>query len=311
MSPTLDVRHTPVMVAEVLSSLGVRPAGAYIDCTAGEGGHAAAVLGATEPGPRLLGIDLDTQALDTARRRLEAQGEAVKLEYGSYVDLMRMAGAHGFLQADGVLFDLGVSSMQVEAASRGFSFSREGRLDMRFDPAGPRTAFDLVNGLAERELADIIYQLGEEPRSRGIARSIVQARPIETTVELADAVGRAIGRSRSKNVHPATRTFQALRMAVNGELDNIREGLEQAIGVLRSGGRLVAIGYHSLEDGLVKRVLRREASDCVCPPGLPECVCDHRAAIRLISRRVIRPTREEVRANPRSRSARMRVAERL
>jgi 16S rRNA (cytosine1402-N4)-methyltransferase len=201
--------------------------------------------------------------------------------------------------------------MQLETAGRGFSFFRKGYLDMRFDVTQGRTAFQLVNSMDEKQLADIIYQLGEEPRARGIAREIVRERPIETTVDLAAVVSRAVGRSRKSAIHPATRTFQALRMAVNRELENLREGLEQALGVLGPGGRLVAISYHSLEDRQVKSILRREGSRCICPPGLPECVCGHRPTVRLVNRRVIRPSPDEVRSNPRSRSARMRVAERV
>ena len=307
----MEAHHTPVMVSEALKALSVRPHGSYIDCTVGEGGHAVAVLGATEPGPRLLGIDLDDQALVTAGRRLEVYSERATLVRGDFADLERLADEHGFLPADGILFDLGLSSLQLENAERGFSFSRSGRLDMRFDTRQDLTAYHLVNERPESELADIIFQFGEEPRARRLARAMVGARPIETTTGLADVVARAAGRSRRGGIHPATRTFQALRIAVNQELDSLRVGLEQALATLGSGGRLVAVSYHSLEDRLVKTLLRREASDCVCPPGTPTCVCGHRATIRMIARRVMKPSSEEVHANPRSRSARMRVAERL
>jgi 16S rRNA (cytosine1402-N4)-methyltransferase len=307
----VDAQHTPVMVQEVLDALRVKPQGSYIDCTIGLGGHSLAILGAASPSPRVLGIDLDANALEIARRRLEAYQDRVVLAQGSFAELEAIAGAHGFVPADGVLFDLGLSSLQVDTAGRGFSFQREARLDMRFDPTQRVTAHQVVNRYSEQALADVIFQLGEEHRARRVARAIVASRPIETTTQLADVVARAIGRPRQGRIHPATRTFQAIRMEVNGELDNLERGLEQAIAVLGAGGRLAVISYHSLEDRLVKNLLRREASDCICPPGTPQCVCGHTATLRLVSRKVITPTPAEAQANPRSRSARMRAAERI
>jgi 16S rRNA (cytosine1402-N4)-methyltransferase len=307
----VDAQHTPVMVQEVLDALRVKPQGVYIDCTVGLGGHSLAMLGAASPPPRVLGIDLDANALEIARRRLEAYQDRVVLAQGSFAELEAIAGAQGFVPADGVLFDLGLSSLQVDTASRGFSFQREARLDMRFDPTQRMTAHEVVNRYSEQALADVIFQLGEEPRARRVARAIVASRPIETTTQLADVVARAVGRPRQGRIHPATRTFQAIRMEVNGELDNLERGLEQAIAVLGAGGRLAVISYHSLEDRLVKNLLRREASDCICPPGTPQCVCGHTATLRLVNRKVITPTPAEARANPRSRSARMRAAERI
>ena len=306
----MKIYHTPVMVSEVVEALGVRPGGAYVDCTVGEGGHGLAVLDSGRPGLRLLGIDPDEEALGAARERLEGQGGRVTLVRGSYADLERIAGEQGFTPADGVLFDLGVSSLQLENAHRGFSFSRSGPLDMRFDTRQSVSALQVVNEYPENRLADEIHRLGEEWRARRIARAIVEARPIATTEELAKVVARVTRRGRG-GLHPATRTFQALRLVVNRELENLQVGLDQAIAVLGAGGRLVVISYHSLEDRLVKTALRREATDCICPPGVIECVCGHRASVRLISRKVVRPSPEEVRSNPRSRSARLRVAERL
>ena len=299
------------MVGEVLTSLEVRPGGAYIDCTVGEGGHAAAIMTAAVPAPRLLGIDPDGEALATARRRLKQHGDSVTLTEGNYADLQQLAHRLDSMPADGVLFDLGVSSLQLEQADRGFSFSREARLDMRFDRTQQLTAYEVVNEYTERQLADIIFRFGEEPRARRLARAVLGARPIQTTTELAGVIARAAGRRVRRAVHPATRTFQALRIAVNRELDNLLAGLEQAVGVLGPGGRLVAISYHSLEDRLVKRTLQREASSCICPPRTPECVCGHEATVRIVNKRVIRPSPEEVQSNPRSRSARMRVAARM
>ena len=295
------------MVGEVLTALQVR-SGLYVDCTVGEGGHSMAIL-ESAPGVRLLGIDLDGEALATAKERLGPHLDRASLVQGNFADLDGIVGEHGAGPANGVLFDLGLSSLQVDDEQRGFSFRREARLDMRFDPGQTITAHEVVNQHPEQRLADIISTLGEEPRARRIARAIVRGRPIETTTQLADVVARAMGQRARSRIHPATRTFQAIRMAVNGELDNLRRGLEAAIKVLATGGRLVVISYHSLEDRLVKNTLRREASDCICPPTTPECVCGHTASIVLVNRRVIRPTRAEVQDNRRSRSARMRVAE--
>ena len=294
-----------------MAALEMKAGGSYIDCTVGEGGHALGILGAVEPGPRILGLDMDGEALSTAGKRLESHGERVTLAHGNFAELLRVGDEHGFLPVDGVLFDLGLSSLQLESAERGFSFAREGRIDMRFDNRQDLTAHHIVNKYTQGQLADIIFQFGQEPRSRRVAAAIVGARPIDTTTGLASVVARAVGRPRKGRSHPATRTFQALRIAVNRELDNLKTGLEQAIEALRSGGRLVAISYHSLEDRLVKSIIRQEASGCICPPGTPECVCGHEASIKAITRRVIKPSPEEVKANPRSRSARMRVAERL
>ena len=299
-----------MLLEEVIDSLGVRAGGAYIDCTVGEGGHAEAVLDRAAGEVRLLGIDLDGEALETARRRLGGHGERAVLAEGSYRDLRELATGRGFVPANGVLLDLGVSSLQLESARRGFSFSRSGRLDMRFGASQRTSAHEVVNGESESGLGEIIRRYGEEKRPMRIARAIVAARPIETTVELAEVVSSAVG-GRRGGVHPATRTFQAVRMAVNEELQNLERGLAQAVEVLAAAGRLTVISYHSLEDRMVKGFMRTAQSECVCPPAVPECVCDHEPTLRLLNRRVIRPAAAELRINPRSRSARMRVAERL
>ena len=310
MQPVRAVRHTPVLLEEVIDSLGVGAGGAFVDCTVGEGGHAEAVLDRAGVEVRLLGIDLDGEALETARRRLEGHGERAVLAEGSYRDLRELATGRGFVPANGVLMDLGVSSLQLESAGRGFSFSRSGRLDMRFGASQRTTAYEVVNGESESGLAEIIRRYGEEKRPMRIARAIVAARPIETTVELAEVVSSAVS-GRRRGVHPATRTFQAVRMAVNEELQNLERGLTQAVDVLGPAGRLVVISYHSLEDRIVKNFMRTAQSECVCPTAIPECVCDHEPTLRILNRRVIRPATAELRVNPRSRSARMRVAERL
>jgi 16S rRNA (cytosine1402-N4)-methyltransferase len=311
VQPAREVRHTPVLLPEALDSLDIRSGGAYIDCTVGEGGHALAVLDEPAKDTRLLGIDLDRDALETARWRLEGHGGRAVLAEGSFGDLRELATSNGFVPADGVLLDLGVSSLQLETAQRGFSFSRSGRLDMRFGASQQTTAHDLVNGETEQRLATLIYKYGEERKSRRVARAIVAARPIETTIELAEVVSSAVGRGRRTGVHPATRTFQAIRIAVNEELQNLECGLAQAVEVLGPKGRLVVISYHSLEDRIVKDFMRTQERACICPPDAPACVCGHVATVRLLTRRIVRPSDEEIETNRRSRSARMRVAERL
>jgi 16S rRNA (cytosine1402-N4)-methyltransferase len=292
------------MVEEIISAIQPHSGGRYIDCTTGEGGHAEAILGHCDPPARLLGLDLDRQALVVAQDRLVRFGETKQLVETSYVNIAEVAAEQGFLPCDGVLFDLGVSSLQLNSASRGFAFLKEASLDMRFGPSIGRSAREIVNETDETDLANLIYRLGEERRSRRIARAIVRARPVETTVELAEVVARAIGwpsRAR-RRTHPATRTFQALRIAVNDELGNVEAGIRGAIGVLRQGGRVVVISYHSLEDRLVKGILREKSTP----------VEENRSpTLRLITKRVIKPDMTEIEANPRSRSSRMRVAERL
>ena len=297
------------MVQEVLTALQVRPGGSYIDCTVGEGGHSLAIVAVAQS--RLLGIDLDIEALSVATRRLDASADRVTLVEGNFAESNVIARMHRFAPVQGVLFDLGLSSLQVDTPERGFSFRQEARLDMRFSATQSITAHQVVNEYSEESLADIIYRLGEEPRARRIARAIIQGRPIDTTTRLAEVVSRMVRQSRTRRIHPATRTFQAIRMEVNEELNNLQRGLEGAIEVLADGGRLAVIAYQSLEDRLVKGLLRQEASQCICPPSTPECVCGHIASLKLVNRRVIKPTPDEVQANPRSRSARMRVAERI
>lgn len=302
--------HMPVMVEEVLHYLDVLPGGRYVDCTVGTGGHAEAVLEMASPGGLLLGLDVDAQALALARKRLERFWPDVRLVEANYRDLAAVCREYSFIPVHGVLFDLGLSSLQLAQAERGFSFQREGPLDMRFDQEQELTAFDIVNHCSEVELARIIWQYGEERQSRRIARAIVRARPIHTTRELAEVVSRAV-RAPGHRLHPATRTFQALRIAVNRELETLEMALAQAVQVLGRGGRLVVISYHSLEDRIVKQFLQRESQDCICPPDLPKCLCGHRATLRPLTRSPVRPSEDEVRRNPRSRSALLRAAEKL
>ncbi|MEA3396825.1 MAG: 16S rRNA (cytosine(1402)-N(4))-methyltransferase RsmH [Chloroflexota bacterium] len=312
MGESTDLGHVPVLLREVLEGLDARPGGVYIDGTLGAGGHAAAILAASAPDGRLLGLDRDPQAVTRATARLEPYGERVTLLHASYVELAALAREQGFFPVEGVLFDLGFSSLQIAAAERGFAFRLAGPLDMRFDPtaAGP-TAADLLNTLPEAELADLLWRYGEEPRSRRIAQAIVAARPLESTGELAEVVAAAVGYPRGRRIHPATRVFQALRIAVNRELESLEAVLPQAVEVLRPGGRLAVITFHSLEDRIVKRFFRQEARGCICPPEAPICTCGHQPTLRLVNRKPLRPSAEELAANPRSRSAKLRVAEKL
>lgn len=309
-----------MLLAEVLTALEPEPGKVYIDCTVGGGGHAAALLERIQPGGRLLGIDADPAALQAAQAHLTSLTSnalppgAYLLQHGHFDALGTLARAHGFDAVDGILFDLGVSSYQLDTPERGFAFSATGPLDMRLDPTQGPTAADLVAQLSEAALADIIYRYGEERYSRRIARRIVERRrvhPIMTTSELADLVIQAVpGRSspsqrRRSQIHPATRTFQALRIAVNRELERLETALPQAVALLRPGGRLVVISFHSLEDRIVKLFFRAESGygGSEAPPTPPR--------LRIITKKPIEPGEAEVQANPRSRSARLRVAERI
>ncbi|MFN8482867.1 MAG: 16S rRNA (cytosine(1402)-N(4))-methyltransferase RsmH [Anaerolineae bacterium] len=301
--------HIPVLLARTIELLNVRQGGRYIDGTVGAGGHALALLEASGPHGRLLGLDQDPNALQIAGARLPQ--DQVVLVNANFRDLRSVAGEHGFTDVDGILLDLGVSSLQFDTPERGFAFLHDAPLDMRMHPAAPVTAADLVNGLPEGELADLIYEYGEEPASRRIARAVVAARPIETTGRLAQVVARAAGKPGHWRIHPATRTFQALRIAVNDELGALTAALPQAVSLLAAEGRLAVISFHSLEDRIVKTFFRDEARDCICPPRQPVCTCGHTATLRIITRKPAEADETEVRQNSRARSAKLRVAERL
>lgn len=305
-------QHIPVLLLEVLDALQVEvhPDGTFIDGTVGAGGHAAAILNAA-PRSRLLGFDLDPRSLQIARDQLAPFGDRVTLVHATHSEMGNIAPDQGFDPVDGILLDVGVSSMHFDQADRGFAFKVEGPLDMRFDPSGNApTAADLVNTLEADELADILYTYGEERDSRRIARAIIAARPLHSTTQLAQVIEKAHRGPREK-IHPATRTFQALRIAVNDELGAIERTLPQAIRLLRSGGRLAVISFHSLEDRIVKNLFRDEATDCLCPPQQLICTCGHVASVALITRKPITATEAEIAANPRSRSAKLRVVEKL
>ena len=284
--------------------------GLYIDGTLGAGGHAWGILEASNPDGRLLGLDVDPQALNLAQEKLAEFGNRAILVRASYRSLLKQAANLGWHRVDGILLDLGLSSMQLDTPARGFSFQTDAPLDMRFDPEGRVMAADLVNHLDEIELADLLFRYGEERRSRQVARAIVRARPINSTTQLARVVAGVTGGGKS-GIHPATRTFQALRIAVNGELDALEDVLPQAIEVLSSGGRVAIISFHSLEDRIVKQFLRKESKDCLCPPRQPVCTCGHVATLRELTGKPVRPQDDEISNNPRSRSARLRIAERI
>jgi 16S rRNA (cytosine1402-N4)-methyltransferase len=304
--------HVPVMVKEVLEWLDPRPPGVYVDATVGAGGHAEAILERIARGGRLIGIDRDAGALAMAAQRLERFGTAVALRHANYTAIREVVAEAGVETVDGIVMDLGASSMQLEAPERGFSFTRPGPLDMRMDPEQDLTAADLVNKLSEEELQHIIRTYGEERWARRIARQIVRIRPLQTTDQLAAAVANAIPRRAwPRGIHPATRTFQALRIATNRELESLEQVIPGAVGTLRGGGKICVITFHSLEDRIVKHTYLRLSRGCICPPGSPTCTCDGRRWLNVLTRKPIVASPDEVIANPRARSAKLRVAERV
>ena len=310
--------HIPVLLPEALHFLAVRPGGRYIDCTTGLGGHSTAIAQELGDEGRLLCMDQDADALEFARTKLAPFGRRVSFVHGNFRDIASVAQAEGFTTVDGILMDLGISSMQIGRAERGFAFGLEGPLDMRMDPSsGGITAAEIVNEWDETSIANLFFTYGEERQSRRIASAVVRNRPIATTFELAKAVEQVVGGARGRTqIHPATKVFLALRIRVNGELDSLDAALPQAhsllgFGTAHGGGRLVVISFHSLEDRVVKQYMRREATDCVCPPQVPLCRCGHVATLRDLTRRAVKPGDEEVARNPRARSAVLRAAERL
>ena len=302
-------QHKPVLYKEIIHALQPKSPGCYIDGTVGAGGHARGVLEACAPAGRLLGLDLDPQALALARETLAPYGKRVELAQASYDSLPEAMQNIGWDLVDGILLDLGVSSMQLDTPERGFSIQYEAPLDMRFDPGFGLTAAQLINSLPEADLAELLFKYGEEPRAKSIAKMIVESRPVETTTQLAEIAKRAYpGHSR---VHPATRTFQALRIAVNDELAALEDVLPKATSALRPGGRLAVISFHSLEDRIVKDFIRQESKDKINPPYEQLYEVERKAVLKEINRKPITPDEEAVRNNPRARSAKLRVAEKL
>jgi 16S rRNA (cytosine1402-N4)-methyltransferase len=304
-----NTSHLPVLYQEIIHALRPHNLGRYVDGTVGAGGHARGILEACAPEGQLLGLDLDPQGLALARETLAPFGRRAQLAQASYTSIPHQLAQLGWDAVDGILLDLGLSSMQLDTPERGFSFQHDAPLDMRFSPANPVSAESLVNGLAEDELADLLYRYGEEPNGRRLARAIVRARPLQTTRQLA-AVIESVSPRRGR-VHPATQTFQALRIAVNEELASVADVLPKAVAALRSGGRLAVISFHSLEDRIVKDFLREQSRDLVNPPYEPIYAEERKAVLKEVSRKPIIPSEAETAENPRARSAKLRVAEKL
>lgn len=308
-----EVGHLPVMADEVVETLAPRPGSLQIDATLGGAGHAERILEASAPDGRLLGLDADGAAIARSARRLARFGDRAVLRQANFSELGEVAPASGFGRVDGLFLDLGLSSYQLADVERGFGFRAGGRLDMRFDTSRGLSAADMLATLAAGELAALFRRYGEEPFAGRIARTIVETRshsPVETAEQLAALVERAVPTPRGRRTHPATRVFQALRIAVNDELANLETGLATSLVLLRPGGRLVVLSYHSLEDRIVKRFIATEQRGCVCPIEFPVCVCGRSPKLRSLGKSQT-PSAEEVAANPRSRSARLRAAERI
>lgn len=306
----MNAPHKPVLYKEIIHALQPQAGGRYVDGTLGAGGHARGILEASAPDGQLLGLDVDPQALAIARETLAPYEHRVHLAQASYTTLSAQLKSLGWEAVDGIVLDLGASSMQFDTAERGFSFMQDAPLDMRFGPHATQTAADIVNSYSERELADLIYEYGEERDSRKIARAIVNKRPLHTTRELVAAI-EAVSPRRGDRVHPATRTFQALRIAVNDELSSIESVLPQAVAALRSKGRLAVISFHSLEDRIVKEFFREQSKDLINPPYERIYEEERNAILKEVNRKPILPSEEETKDNPRARSAKLRIAEKI
>ncbi len=305
-----NLPHRPVLYQQIIHAIEPTRGKKYVDGTLGAGGHAWGILEASSPDGLLLGLDLDPHAIAIAQEKLSEFGERCSLVQASYTTIPDQLIRLGWERVDGILLDLGSSSMQFDTPERGFSFQKDGPLDMRFNPAGPLTAADIVNTWDQDSIADILYRYGEERRSRQIAKAIFAARPLQSTCQLADVVAGAIKGSRKSRLHPATRSFQALRIAVNGELDAIEQALPQAVEVLSSGGRLAVISFHSLEDRIVKHFFRDHSRD-ERDMNHPLAPVVREATLKLANRKPVLPGDEEVHSNPRARSAKLRVAEKI
>ncbi len=309
IKPVRSFEHTPVLYRQTVDFLRPISDGKYIDGTFGAGGHTRGILEASAPNGQVLAFDKDPEAIMFGMARMGEHEGRITAVNANYADMETIAPAHGFEKVDGILLDLGLSSRQLDDAQRGFSFMREGPLDMRFDSTQGETAADLINNLTESELADIIWRYGEERRSRKMARLIIANRPLFTTRQLAELIADKMSNPR-RRIHPATQLFQALRIAVNHELEAVERGIPAAINLLKPGGRIAVISFHSLEDRFVKRLFRNLAKDCICPPRQPICTCDVEPTLKQITRKPIQANEQEIKENPRSRSARLRAAER-
>jgi len=304
--------HLPVLLPETIDNVITNVEGIYVDCTLGGGGHLEYLLGKLAPNAVVVGFDKDAEILEQTRQKLQRPNLVlVKSDFRYVGKILREMGID---KVDGIIVDLGVSSFQLDQATRGFSFHSDAPLDMRMDREQQLTAWDIVNDFAEDEIAKILFAYGEETYARSISRAIInyrQNRPIESTLELAEIVKNSVPSKYRREKHPARKTFQALRIFVNQELEALQELLPQAIDLLKPGGRLAIISFHSLEDRIVKKFLAEKALNCVCPSSFPVCVCDHRAQVKLVKRKPVTPNPEECAANPRARSAKLRIAERI
>lgn len=307
--------HRPVMVPEVLASLKCHAGGVYLDATVGGGGHAYEILKSSSPNGLLIGIDADSDAIEEAKKRLAPFGDRVVLLKDNFTAMGTILKNAGIDKVDGILLDLGVSSYQLDNASRGFSFTLEAPLDMRMDRSQGPSAYDLIHALSREKLGKIIRDYGEEKMAGRIARTIVRQRAISsirTTTELADIVAKAaLKKGAASRIHPATRTFQALRIAVNDELGNLKRALDYSVDLLNIGGRFSVISFHSLEDRIVKNTFSEKEKGCICPPDVPFCVCGRKPTLKIITKRPIVPDKDEIKENPRARSAKLRTAERI
>ncbi|PYS25848.1 MAG: 16S rRNA (cytosine(1402)-N(4))-methyltransferase [Acidobacteria bacterium] len=312
--PNSQKGHRPVLLRETIELLAAKRGGWFVDCTVGLGGHSEAILQASSDA-QVLGIDRDEEALELARQRLALYGSRFRAVHADFRELTRVLATAKVRQVHGVLADLGVSSLQLDSPSRGFSFRHEAPLDMRMDMSRGETAAELLGRLSEVEIARIIFEYGEERRARRIARWIVERRErgelIQTTRDLAELVARAVGPDKKRRIHPATRTFQALRIAVNAELENLDRFISEAVDQLEPDGRLAVISFHSLEDRIVKRTLLKLSGRCQCPPRLPKCLCGATKAVEILTRRPLVPNEAEIESNPRARSARLRSARKI
>jgi len=306
--------HRPVLLRETIELLAAERGGLFVDCTVGLGGHSEAILQASSDA-QVLGIDRDEEALELAGQRLALYGSRFRAVHADFRELTRVLATAKVRQVRGVLADLGVSSLQLDSPGRGFSFRHEAPLDMRMDRSRGESAAELLGRLSEVEIANLIFEYGEERSSRRIARAIVRRRdrgePVATTTDLAGLVERAVGKGNKRRIHPATRTFQALRIAVNAELENLDRFLFDAVDHLEQAGRLTVISFHSLEDRIVKRTLQKLSGKCQCPPRLPKCICGATKKVEILTRRAMVPSAEETEQNPRSRSAKLRSAVRI
>ena len=315
MKEQIEFSHRSVLLDECIESLSIRPRGIYVDGTAGGAGHSSVIASHLEAGGRLLALDQDETAVKVARERLSVFGERAEVVHTNFCNLGKVCEERNIPQIDGLLLDLGVSSYQLDTAERGFSYQADAPLDMRMDAQNPLTARKIVNEYSEDALRRILYEYGEERFSSRIASNIVRAResaPIETTGELVEIIKRSIpAQAREGGHHPAKRSFQALRIEVNAELDVIAPAIKSAVSLLSSGGRIAIITFHSLEDRIVKQTFASLTGGCTCPKDFPVCVCGNRPQIKIVTKKPILPSAEELEANPRSRSAKLRVAEKL